>query len=362
MQTPLTSWHRRHGAKMTTFGGYEMPIEYQGILEEHRLVRESVGMFDVSHMGEFLVQGPKAPDFLDRLVTKAPSRLQPGQALYTFLCAPDAGTVDDLLVYRRGTSEFWLVVNAANRAGDWAWIRDRLPTDGVELIDRSDETALIAVQGPKASEILGPLAGNEVLKLKPFRFFNEVRVANTTVMISRTGYTGEDGFEIYASAHDAEGLWEQLYRQGIPPIGLGARDTLRLEARLPLYGHELSRSISPLEAGLARFVDLEQSEHFVGQEALRRQREVGLASTIVGLELTAPGVARSGFSVVDGDQTIGVVTSGSFSPTLKKAVALALVPMKFHTVGTPLELVIRGRRVPARVAATPFYQRNRSAR
>ena len=357
METPLSAWHQKNGAKMTQFGGYHMPLEYQGILQEHRLVRESVGMFDVSHMGEFRVEGASAVEFLDRLVTNPPSRLEPGQALYTCMCAPDGGTVDDLVVYRLNQNTFLLVVNAANRDTDYAWMVSQLPAGGnVRLADLSETLALISVQGPQAASALEPWLGALTASLRPFHFVQGIPVAKGLATVSRTGYTGEDGFELYVDAEDAPNVWETLYAASIPPIGLGARDTLRLEARLPLYGHELSRTISPLNAGLGRFVRFDEND-FIGRAALERERSNGPSFQIVGMQVKGSGMARSGFAVGCGTRTVGMVTSGSYSPTLKSAIALALVPKEFSHVGMELWILIRGRRVAAEVVKTPFYRR-----
>ena len=360
MQTAIGDWHREHGARMTEFAGYDMPLFYQGqgILEEHRLVREAVGMFDVSHMGELLVRGPKAAEILDIVLSNQPSRLLPGQAIYSLMCAHDGGTVDDLVVYRRTQNTFLLVVNAANRSSDFSWIKAQLAAtpDSAEVEDVSLETALIAVQGPRALQVLAPLVNQDLAMLASFQFVN-ASIAGIPAMISRTGYTGEDGFEVYLKAVEAMTLWGRLHQLGVPAVGLGARDSLRLEARLALYGHELSRTISPLEAGLKRFVRLEGKGAFIGRQALLRQRERGLDFRLAGLMLPAGAIPRHGYRVGHGTVTIGDVTSGGFSPTLKQGLALALLPTDYTRPGTELWVMIRGKRVAARVAATPFYRR-----
>ncbi len=361
MQTAIGDWHREHGARMTEFAGYDMPLFYQGqgILEEHRLVREAVGMFDVSHMGELLVRGPKAAEILDIVLSNQPSRLLPGQAIYSLMCAHDGGTVDDLVVYRKAQNTFLLVVNAANRSSDFSWIKAQLAAipDSAKVEDVSLETALIAVQGPRALQVLAPLVDQDLAMLASFQFVN-ASIAGIPAMISRTGYTGEDGFEVYLKAAEAMTLWGRLHQLGVPAVGLGARDSLRLEARLALYGHELSRTISPLEAGLTRFVRLEgKGASFIGRQALLRQRERGLDFRLAGLMLPAGAIPRHGYRVGHGTVTIGDVTSGGFSPTLKQGLALALLPTDYTRPGTELWVMIRGKRVAARVAATPFYRR-----
>ena len=338
------------------FGGYQMPIEYTGILREHEAVRTDVGMFDVSHMGEFRVEGPGAAGFLDRLVTNWPSRLTVGQALYTPMCRPDGGTVDDLLIYRLDDEVYELVVNAANRSGDWEWIREQAESfAGLALTDESDEIALIAVQGPRSIEVLQPLVDVSLENIATYHFSQEVRVGSHLAIVSRTGYTGEDGFELYVSSRDAESVWQRLVDLGVTPVGLGARDTLRLEARLPLYGHELSDNITPLEAGLSPFIKWDKGD-FIGKDALWQQKSGGLSRKIVGLQLDG-GIARAGMAVHDGEQTVGVVTSGSHSPTLKVPIALALLDMPWTKVGQNLRVAVRGRLVSATVVRTPFYKK-----
>lgn len=356
-ETPLTPWHIRHGAKMAEFGGFNMPIEYTRILEEHQAVRTNVGMFDVSHMTEFRVEGPEASAFVDRLVTNWPSRLAVKQALYTPMCYPDGGTVDDLLVYRLDRDAYWLVANAANHDQDWRWINSVFgdPRQTV-LKDESIQTALIALQGPKAGEILAGVATLDVTEIQPFHFQDGVNVAGCRALVSRTGYTGEDGFEIYLSASSAPAVWERLFEAGVKPIGLGARDTLRLEARLPLYGHELSPTITPLEAGLGGFVKWDKPGGFIGRDALWAMKEQGIARRLIGL-VTEGGIARAGYPVGCEETTGGVVTSGTQSPTLGHPIALALVPQSWAVVGRRLWVEIRRRRVAATVVPLPFYRR-----
>ncbi len=357
-ETPLTDWHRRHGAKMMEFGGFLMPIEYgAGIIEEHQTVRQAVGLFDVSHMGEFLVSGPAAAKFLDYLVTNQPSSLELGQALYTPMCYPDGGTVDDLLIYRLEESQFMLVVNAGNIDKDWEWVsREKAAWPGVALSQQSEEMGLIAVQGPGAEALLQPLVDWNLSEL-PYYHAREAAMMGGRVLVSRTGYTGEDGFELYTPKDLVSDLWEHLVARGGRPVGLGARDTLRLEARLPLYDHELTAEITPLEAGLGPFVKWDKGD-FIGRDALATQKAAGLKRRLVGLEVQA-GIARSGYPVVAGPENVpvGVVTSGTKSPTLNRAIALALVHPDWAKVGTALKVQVRGREIPALVVKTPFYKR-----
>jgi aminomethyltransferase len=356
--TPLTAWHQAHGAKMSEFGGYRMPMEYAGIVREHHAVRRRAGVFDVSHMAEFLVEGPGSAAFLDYLVTNWPSRLNLGQALYTPMCYPDGGTVDDLLVYRLGPDRFMLVLNAANHDSDWDWLEAVNMTPAAAVVrDVSEETALLAVQGPQAQDLLQPLVDVPLAPLAPFTFQEGVQVAGVTALVSRTGYTGEDGFEIYVPPSGALTVWEAVLGRGAEPCGLGARDTLRLEARLPLYGHELSPSISPLEAGLHPFIKWDKPGDFLGRAALAQQREAGLTRRLAGLKVDG-GIARAGYAVTrPEDPGQGVVTSGTYSPTLGVPIALALLPTPWTRVGTGVEVQIRQRRVPATVVRLPFYRR-----
>ncbi len=357
-ETPLTEWHRQHGAKMMEFGGFLMPIEYGGgIIQEHQAVRGDVGMFDVSHMGEFAASGAGAATFLDELVTNKPSDLGVGQALYTPMCYPDGGTVDDLLVYRLASDKFLLVVNAGNLDKDWEWImRQAQGREHLELQNQSQEMGLIALQGPKAEPLLQTLTAVTLADL-PYYHARQGRVGDAEVLISRTGYTGEDGFELYLNAGDTVGVWERLASLGARPVGLGARDTLRLEARLPLYDHELTAEITPLEAGLGLFIKWDK-DHFIGKESLASQKADGLKRRLVGLEVSG-GIARAGYGVRprEGGEAIGFVTSGTKSPTLDKAIALALVDPAFAKVGTELAVEVRGRSIPAVVVKTPFYRK-----
>lgn len=356
--TPLTDWHQAHAGKLVEFGGYAMPIDYGSIVEEHEAVRTGVGIFDVSHMGEFDVKGPQATEFLDHLVTNQVALMAVHQALYTPMCNDQGGTVDDLLIYRLEDQHFMLVVNAANIDKDWGWIsRQAQDWPGLTLTNESDQIALLAVQGPKAMGLLQALTSYDLSTLAYYHFAPAVTVAGVSGILSRTGYTGEDGFEFYVGANDAVSIWQALVDHGARPVGLGARDTLRLEARLPLYGHELSDTISPLAAGLAPFVRLKDKPAFVGREALAEQKARGLTSKVVGITVSG-GIARTGCEVADAEgRTIGVITSGSYSPTLKVPIALALVPLEQSKVGTPLGVKIRGRLVPAEVVKTPFYKR-----
>jgi len=361
-QTPLYSKHRQIGAKIVDFNGWLLPVEYSGITEEVRATRQSAALFDASHMGELLITGDNATLFLQKMLTNDLKRVKPGQALYSPLCQEDGGTLDDLLVYCLSDQRYLLVVNAANTARDLEWLQQYCG-GGTEVDDVSDDYALLALQGPKSQALLQELTSSPLHELKYFCFLSEVEIAGTICLLSRTGYTGEDGFELFCSPEDVPSLWEALWKvgdkedYGLVAAGLGARDLLRLEAALPLYGHELSTEITPLEAGLHPFVALNKEPAFVGQEAMRKQKETGLSRKLAGLELLKRGMPRQGYTVTAGGEEIGWVSSGSFSPTLNKPVALAFLPPAKTESGTEVEVVIRGREYPSRVIKTPFYRR-----
>lgn len=362
-RTPLFPMHQKYGAKLVAFNGWEMPVQYAGILVEHRAVRTAAGLFDVSHMGELVVAGPQALDVVQKVITNDAGRLADGQALYSPMCYPDGGTVDDVLVYRMGPQRYLLVVNAGNVDKDHAWIRDTaavFPDARVE--DESGRWAQLAVQGPAALSILSRLTATDLAGVPSYCFRPDVEVAGVRCLASRTGYTGEDGFELYCAAGDGLRLWEALLEEGdedgLQPCGLGARDTLRLEARLPLYGHELDEQTTPLEAGLGRFVKFRKPDYH-GKAALQRQQAEGLRKRLVGFELTGRGVPRQGYPIAKDGATVGVVTSGTLSPTLNKPLGLGYVPPDLAEPGCEFDVLIRGSPVPARVVKTPFYQRPR---
>jgi len=356
-KTPLYALHLAAGAKMVDFAGWMMPIQYRGILEEHRAVREQAGLFDVSHMGEIRISGPGSMELVQRLITNDACSLPHGRVLYSPMCQPDGGLVDDLLVYRMGELDFLLVVNAANKDKDLAWIRSH---GGAVLIeDQSDTTAQLAIQGPLAATILQRLTP---VDLTPIRYYSYVhgRVSGEDCLISRTGYTGEDGFEIYLSPEAAPRLWERLLTagtaEGLQPVGLGARDTLRFEAALPLYGQELSEGTTPLEAGLDKFIAWHK-EDFIGRAALLAQREAGLTRKLVGLAMVDRGIPRPGYPVRCENREIGFITSGTFAPTLGQNLAMAYVEKAYAGVDQGVEVVIRDKGHKARVVPRPFYKR-----
>jgi aminomethyltransferase len=359
-RTPLYDAHVAAGARIVDFAGWQMPVQYAGLMEEHRAVRTAAGLFDVCHMGEVRVAGPGAEAFLQRLTPNDVAKLAVGRAHYSALLTPEGTFIDDLLVYRLGPEEFMLVVNASNAAGDLAWIVSQ-PHPDCEVTDLSDETALIAIQGPRALAIATPLASLDPSTLKYYGFARG-EVAGVPALISRTGYTGEDGLELYVPPAAALGLWERLMEagreHGLVPAGLGARDTLRMEAGMALYGHEIDRTTTPLEAGLDWVVKLDKGE-FLGHEVLRSQKEQGIARRLVGFEITGRGIARQGHLFRHGGAEVGAVTSGTFAPTLEKALGMGYLPVALATPGTEISVDVRGRELPARVVPLPFYRRAR---
>lgn len=363
-QTPLYETHIKYGGKIVEFGGWLLPVQYAGILEEHKAVREKAGLFDVSHMGEVLVKGPEALAFLQKLVTNDVARIADTQVQYTPMCYPDGGTVDDLLIYKYSQEEYLLVINAANIEKDWNWLQENSGGFKVELTNLSASTAELALQGPQAAAILGKLTDAPLAELKYYWFIPKAQVAGKTVMLSRTGYTGEDGFELYCRPEEAGYLWEALMAAGkdlgLAPAGLGCRDTLRFEAALPLYGHELAADITPLEAGLGKFISLAKGD-FNGREILAEQQQNGLKRKLAGFVLSGRGIPRAEYPVLAGGQRIGAVTTGSYAPTLEKNIGLALVDAEYAKVGQNFAVEIRGKEIPATVIAKPFYRRKGQA-
>jgi aminomethyltransferase len=362
--TPLLDNHRKHNAKIVEFAGYMMPLQYTGGMDEHAAVRTAVGLFDVSHMGEILLSGPGALKAARRLVTNDVEALKDGQVLYSPICYPDGGCVDDCLVYRMAADQALFVVNASNIDKDLAWIVEQTG-DRAKVQNQSDDTALVALQGPKAVQVLSAIADSDVAGMPSFTW-KRLKAGGIPVLASRTGYTGEDGFEIACSNPDAPALWDKLMQAGAPlgikPAGLGARDTLRLEARLPLYGNDIDKTTTPLEAGLGWTVKLTAGE-FIGQQALQRQKAEGLKRKLVCMEMVSRGIARHGHNIclkgADGapGAVIGQVTSGTTSPTLGKAIALGYLPVEHAKVGTHVLIDVRGKPVEAEVVKGPFYKR-----
>jgi aminomethyltransferase len=361
-RTPLFDEYKNYGGKTIDFGGWELPVQFSSIKEEHEAVRTKAGLFDVSHMGEIEVKGPNSLPYLQKMMTNDISKLKDGGAQYTAMCYENGGTVDDLLVYKIADEDYLLVVNAANIEKDYDWLKKHID-EGVTLNNISEGMAQLALQGPLAEKVLKKLTDANVNEIGFFKFQINLVIAGKKVLVSRTGYTGEDGFEIYCNREDAPYLWNQILEigkeDGVLPCGLGARDTLRFEATLALYGQELSPEITPLEAGIGFAVKLNKEADFLGKEALVQQKENGVPRKLVGLEMIERGIPRHGYPVYSGDAKIGEVTTGTQSPTLKKNIGLALVNKEYSTLGTELDVEIRGKKVKAKIVPTPFYKRDK---
>jgi aminomethyltransferase len=361
-QTALVDRHRALGAKLIPFAGWEMPVQYQGLVEEHKAVRSAAGLFDLSHMGELWVNGADAARFLDFALVTAPSKLAVGRAHYSMICAPDGSVIDDLIVYRLDVERYLVVANASNVETVAAALRERMPGFDVTFDDASMQTSLVAIQGPLAAEILQPYIGVDLTTIKYYSGV-ETSACGVPVLLARTGYTGEDGFELFTRWDDAGVVWDTLLEagkdRGLVPAGLGARDTLRLEAGMPLYGQELDRATTPFEANLGRVVKLEKEGDFVGRDALAAAKDHP-GKTLVGLKLTGRGIARTGYPVYlpAAAESAGIVTSGTTSPSLGYAIAMAYLPPAHAAVGTPVEIGVRAQRVTAEVIAMPFYRRS----
>jgi aminomethyltransferase len=355
--TPLYDLHRELGARMVPFAGWEMPVQYSGVIDEVRAVRERVGLFDVSHMGELAVHGPAALAWLNGMTTNDVSRLRPGRAQYSLLCAEDGGILDDILVYQLADESYLVVVNASNTEADRAWLESHRVA-GVTIDDLSDDTALIAVQGPGAPALLQPLTE---VDLGPMRHFDcvEGTVSGIPCLIARTGYTGEDGFELF-TRDDPVPLWRALLGAGeASPCGLGARDVLRLEAGNVLYGHEITDEVNPLVAGLGWVVKLEKGP-FIGSEAIAAVRDAGPAFRLAGLATESRAIPREGYPILHEGRPVGEVTSGTFSPTLGKPIGMGYLPTALAEPGTAVAVEVRSRPEPAAVVALPFYRGRRS--
>lgn len=359
-RTPLFEKHVQYAGKLIDFGGWELPVQYgTGILAEHKMVREKAGLFDVSHMGEFLVSGPGAHDFIQSMITNDLNKIGDGETIYSPICRPDGGTVDDLIVYQIARDDFFVVVNAANIEKDFAWFKEHCPK-GLVCENRSADYAQLAVQGPLAEKILRTLTDFDLASIKFFHFARNVKVAGVDCLASRTGYTGEDGFELYCAAAEGPKLWDAILTDGgaeITPIGLGARDTLRFESKLPLYGHEITDAISPVEAGLGFFVRTEVESDFLGKSVLKAQKEGGLTRRLCEFEMTGRGIPRAGYKVAVGGNEVGFVTTGMFAPTLGKNIGLAMLPVEFAEPGTAIEILIRDKPVAAEVKKGIFYSK-----
>jgi aminomethyltransferase len=358
--TPLAAEHQALGARMIEFGGWLMPVSYAGILEEHRAVRTRAGLFDLSHMGELFLEGPQAAEALGFALTTDPSSLTVGRAHYSMICFPQGGVLDDLIVYRLGQDRFMVVANASNAAAVSDALAERIEGFQVVLDDRSLATALVAIQGPRSVEILRPLTDVD-LAAQRYYSIAEGSVAGIPALVARTGYTGEDGFEMFADVGSVSAVWSAVYEAGqkfgLVPVGLGARDTLRLEAGMPLYGNELGPDTTPFEAGLGRVVKFEKKGDFVGRAALTKAQAEGPRKRLVGLVVRGRGIARHGYDVFAGEGKTGSVTSGTLSPTLNKPIAMAYVAPSSAEPGTILDVGVRDQRIPAEIVPLPFYKR-----
>jgi aminomethyltransferase len=356
-QTPLYDRHQALGGKIIDFGGWAMPVQYSGILDEHKAVREAAGVFDVSHMGEIQFDGPRAGEAIQRLVTNDVSQMHDGAAMYACACLPSGGIVDDLIIYRDNAESYLIVVNASNIDKDFAWFKEQVGSF-CAIENWSDRYALLAVQGPRAVALVQSISQEPVAALKSFTW-TRATVGGVDVEVARTGYTGEDGVEIFVPSEHAVKLWDALFAAGGPvglkPIGLGARDTLRLEAKLSLYGNDIDAEHTPIEAGLQRFV---KGKGFIGEEVLAKQKAAGVTRKLVGFVMKERGTARHGYCIVGDDgQPVGLVTSGSFGPTVGVNVGLGYVPVKLAEPGTRLTIDCRGKKVAAEVVSGPFYKR-----
>ncbi|HAQ41696.1 MAG TPA: glycine cleavage system aminomethyltransferase GcvT [Clostridiales bacterium] len=355
--TPLYENHLKLKGKIIDFGGWALPVEYSGILLEHEAVRTKAGLFDVSHMGEITVKGEDAEKYLQNMLTNDISVLTNNQIAYTTMCYPDGGVVDDLLVYKYNREDYLLVVNASNTDKDFDWLKNNV-SGSTEVKNVSSDYAQLALQGPEAQTILQRIVKDDLNEIEFYHFKDNVEVGGIKALVSRTGYTGEDGFELYFASAEGPKMWELLLEtgkeDGLVPAGLGARDTLRFEAALPLYGQELDNDITPLEAGLGFCVKLAKDD-FIGRDALAAQKAEGLKRKVAGFEMVDRGIPRSHYEVYADGKKIGYVTTGSFSPTLKKNIGLALIDAEYAKVGTEIEISVRNRNLKAIIIKKPFY-------
>ncbi|MEL6820256.1 MAG: glycine cleavage system aminomethyltransferase GcvT [Calditrichota bacterium] len=356
-RTAFYDLHVKHGGKMVPFAGYEMPIQYSGILEEHKRVRSSVGVFDVSHMGEVIARGEKALDVVNRIVTNNVAKTVVGQAQYNAMCLENGGIIDDLIVYNRGENELLLVINASNIDKDFAWMQKHA-SDGVEFENISDDISQLAVQGKDAITTLQKLTDVNLSEIKFYRFVED-KLAGVEMIMSATGYTGEPGFELYFPREYSEEVWEKIFKAGaefdIAPIGLGARDSLRLEKKYCLYGNDIDETINTYEAGLGWITKLKKGD-FIGRDALQAIKDEGIKRKLAGFVIDGRMIPRTGYAVLHNSETVGNVTSGCFSPILEKNIGLAYVPKDLAVEGTEIEIEARGRKAPARIVKTPFVE------
>jgi len=354
-KTPLNAVEHELGGKMIDFGGWELPVQFTSIIDEHQAVRTNAGLFDVSHMGEILIKGPDALALLQKSTCNDVSKLEDGRAQYNALLYPTAGFVDDIVIYRMAGDDYFVVVNASNTDKDYEWFAESAKGMEVSVKNASADYAQLALQGPNAQKMLQPMTDVDLNSVKYYRFARG-KVDGVPAIISRTGYTGEDGFEIYVAPDAGPKLFKKLVSSGVTPCGLGSRDTLRLEAKMALYGNDIDHSTTPLEADLGWIVKLEKGD-FMGRDVLEREKSEGPKRKLVGFEMVDRGIARHGYPVVDGKEEIGVVTSGTHSPTLKKPIGLAYLPLDKSSPGTEFTVLIRGKEARARIIPTPFYKR-----
>lgn len=359
-RTPLYSIYGEYGGKVVDYAGWELPVQFEGITIEHEAVRNTAGLFDVSHMGEIEIRGEEALKLVQKLITNDASSLKKNTVIYTFMCYETGGVVDDLLVYKMEEDYYYLVVNASNVDKDYEWICKNKGDFNVEIINISNEVSELALQGPKSEKILQKLTSYDLSSIKFFCFSRDVEINGVKCLISRTGYTGEDGFEIYSDGKHIEKLWREILKageeEGIKPAGLGCRDTLRFEASLPLYGNEISKDISPIEAGFGYFVK-EKEEYFIGKEVLLKEKKEGPSRKLIGFQLVDRGIPRHGYKVFSKEYEIGFVTTGYFSPTLKKNIGLALVESRYSVLGEEILIEIRNKKVRGIIINKKFYKR-----
>jgi aminomethyltransferase len=361
-RTPLYDLHKKLGAKMVEFGGWNMPVSYSGVLKEHEAVRTKMGLFDVSHMGEIQVDGPQALEFIQGVTSNDVSKIVDGQAQYNVLMRAEGGVVDDIIIHRLKEKSYFICVNASNTDKDFAYLLEHKKNFDIKIENRSADFSQIALQGPLSAELMKKIFPTLPVDSLKYMHFTKGSFEGMELLIARTGYTGEDGFEIYCLNKDASSLWSRLLevgaRSGLIPCGLGCRDTLRLEMAYPLYGHELTDEISPLEANLGWVVKLEKGD-FLGRTVLLQQKEQGLKRKRVGFILIDEGIARADYPILAGEEKMGWVSSGTYSPSLDKSIGCGYVPMKFANIGAQIEIEIRGKKKRAEIVATPFYKRNR---
>ena len=354
-KTPLYETHINRGARMISFAGWLMPVQFESIIKEHEAVRSSAGVFDISHMGEFLLEGKDVIEFLQYIMINDLNLLEPSKGQYSCMCYDNGTVIDDLVYYEENPARFRMIVNAGNIEKDFQWLKDHIEDRDVKVTNLSDKRTRLAFQGPKADELLQPIVDADLSKINRF-YFSHCTIKNTPVFLARTGYTGEKGFEVSFENEHAEKVWNNLIELGATPIGLGARDSLRLEACYSLYGHEISDSISPIEAGLSWLVKPKEGIDYIGKEVLIKQKTEGTDRVLVGLNLIDNGIIRENYKIFKDGNQIGFVTSGGYSPTLKKTIGLGLVKNQYKEIGTKIEIEIRNRLLKGEIVSTPFYR------